>query len=152
MTNLLNESLTSRTRPWYVILFHLLATVYMAFVRHHALFDLLLKLTLQFVSSHPFLSCNINNSIRCSAIRSRVASDISHDSQFCLYFDELFMIATHMQGVLLSNETIQITVRAYIDNTMALILNQGPRDLSATLILHTVLGKDHFISVSGEYS
>ena len=58
----------------------------------------------------------------------------------------------NMQGVLLSNETIQITVRAYIDNAMALTLNQGPRDLSATLILHTVLGKDHFISVSGEYS
>ena len=57
-----------------------------------------------------------------------------------------------MQGVLLPNETIQITVRAYIDNSMALILNQGPRDLSATLILHTVLGKDNFISVSGEYS
>ena len=56
-----------------------------------------------------------------------------------------------MQGVLLSNETIQITVRVYIDNAMALTLNQGPRDLSATLILHTVLGKDHFISVSGEY-
>jgi len=54
-------------------------------------------------------------------------------------------------GVLLSNETIQITVRAYIDNATALILNQGPRDLSATLTLHTVLGKDHFISVSGEY-
>lgn len=56
-----------------------------------------------------------------------------------------------MQGVLLSNETIQVTVRAYIDNATALILNQGPRDLSATLILHTVLGKDRFISVSGEY-
>lgn len=79
-----------------------------------------------------------------------MASDISLDSQFCLYFIELFMI--FMQGLLLSNETIEITVRAYIDNAMALILNQGPRDLSATLILHTVLGKDHFISVSGEYS
>jgi len=57
-----------------------------------------------------------------------------------------------MQGVLLPNDIIQITVRAYIDNAMALVLNQRPRDLSATLILHTVLGKDHFISVSGEYS
>ncbi|KAF8816327.1 DNase I-like protein [Phlegmacium glaucopus] len=56
-----------------------------------------------------------------------------------------------MTGVLLPNEIIQITVRAYIDNAMALILNRGPTDLSATLILHTVLGKDHFISVSGEY-
>ena len=56
-----------------------------------------------------------------------------------------------MQGVLLPNETIQITVRIYINNAMAFILNQGPRDLSATLILHTILGKDHFISISGEY-
>jgi inositol polyphosphate 5-phosphatase INPP5B/F len=60
-------------------------------------------------------------------------------------------MSLNTQSVLLPNEIIQITVRAYIDNALALILNQGPRDLSATLILHTVLGKDHFISASGEY-
>ena len=82
----------------------------MDFIRLHALFDLSLRLTLQFVSSH------------------------------LLFVTELFL-DRNMQGVLLSNETVQITVRAYIDNAMALILNQGPNDLSATLILHTVLGR-----------
>jgi phosphatidylinositol-bisphosphatase len=38
-----------------------------------------------------------------------------------------------------------------MNKNIAASLNLGPRDLSATLILHTVLGKDHFIAISGEY-
>ncbi|KAF8152980.1 DNase I-like protein [Crassisporium funariophilum] len=56
-----------------------------------------------------------------------------------------------LTGILLPNEVTEILIRAYVDNPTALLLNQGPKDLSGTLILHTVLGKDHFISVSGEY-
>jgi hypothetical protein len=120
----------------------------MAFIRLHALFDLSLKLTLQFVSSHLlFLQYQqlmfyykIQNGFRYIPWQS------------VLFVCRWTIPDRNMQGVLLSNETVQITVRAYIDNAMASILNQGPKDLSATLILHTVLGKDHFISVSGEYS
>ncbi|KAF8909683.1 Endonuclease/exonuclease/phosphatase [Gymnopilus junonius] len=56
-----------------------------------------------------------------------------------------------MMGVILPNEVTEISLRAHIDNDVASILNLRPSDLSGTLILHTVLGKDHFISVSGEY-
>ncbi|KAJ3502590.1 hypothetical protein NLJ89_g8815 [Agrocybe chaxingu] len=56
-----------------------------------------------------------------------------------------------MAGVLLPDEVTEIILRAYVDDATASILNLRPKDLSGTLILHTVLGKDHFISVSGEY-
>jgi hypothetical protein len=46
---------------------------------------------------------------------------------------------------------MEISLVAYVDNAIASILNFRPKDLSGTLILHTILGKDHFISVSGEY-
>lgn len=39
----------------------------------------------------------------------------------------------------------------HVDNKVASILNLRPKDLSGNLILHTVMGKDSFISVSGEY-
>ncbi|KDR77003.1 hypothetical protein GALMADRAFT_246188 [Galerina marginata CBS 339.88] len=54
-------------------------------------------------------------------------------------------------GILLPGEVMEVLLRAYVDNKVASILNLQPNDLSGTLILHTVLGKDHFISVSGEY-
>ncbi|KAF9552113.1 DNase I-like protein [Agrocybe pediades] len=56
-----------------------------------------------------------------------------------------------MMGVLLPNESTHITLTAHVDDEIAAMLNQRSSDLSGTLILHTVLGKDHFISVSAEY-
>ena len=55
------------------------------------------------------------------------------------------------QGLLLPNEVAEITLTAFADNAVASLLNRRPRDLSGTLILHTVMGKDHFILISGEY-
>ncbi|GLB39715.1 putative inositol polyphosphate phosphatase, catalytic domain homologues [Lyophyllum shimeji] len=55
------------------------------------------------------------------------------------------------QGLILPGETAAITLTAYVDNEHAAQLNLGPKDLAATLIMHTVMGKDHFITVSGEY-
>jgi len=55
------------------------------------------------------------------------------------------------QGVLLAEEEIEITFRALVNQDNAVTLNASPRDLDSTLILHTLLGKDHFISVTGEY-
>jgi len=44
-----------------------------------------------------------------------------------------------------------IILSAYIDNDSAAKLNLGSSTLECTLILHTVLGKDDFIAVSGNY-
>ncbi|KAJ2922907.1 hypothetical protein H1R20_g14167, partial [Candolleomyces eurysporus] len=54
-------------------------------------------------------------------------------------------------GVLLPEHSAEITFTAYVDNAIAGKLNRQPNDLGGTLILHTLLGKDHFISISAEY-
>ncbi|KAF9011762.1 Endonuclease/exonuclease/phosphatase [Cyathus striatus] len=56
-----------------------------------------------------------------------------------------------LAGLLLPGETARITLSVLIDNPLAAVMNVRPKDLSGTLILHTVTGKDHFISISGEY-
>ncbi|KAF8843428.1 DNase I-like protein [Paxillus ammoniavirescens] len=54
-------------------------------------------------------------------------------------------------GLLRPHESATITLLAHIDNGSAAKLNLGPSRLEFTLILHTALGKDHFIAVSGDY-
>jgi phosphatidylinositol-bisphosphatase len=61
------------------------------------------------------------------------------------------MLTCLLQGILLPDEVIAITLSAHVNNNIAAVLNMKPKDLSATLILHTMMGKDHFISVSAEY-
>jgi len=55
------------------------------------------------------------------------------------------------QGVLLAEEETEITFRVVVNQDNAVSLNSGPRELDGTLILHTLLGKDHFITLTGEY-
>ncbi|KAG2040787.1 Endonuclease/exonuclease/phosphatase [Suillus americanus] len=54
-------------------------------------------------------------------------------------------------GLLRPGELSTTTVTVFVDNSSASRLNLAPPRLDFTLILHTVLGKDHFISVTGEY-
>ncbi|KAF8558670.1 DNase I-like protein [Imleria badia] len=54
-------------------------------------------------------------------------------------------------GLLRPRETTTILLSAYVNNDSAASLNQGPSTLESTLILHTALGKDDFIAVSGNY-
>ncbi|KAF9238067.1 DNase I-like protein [Melanogaster broomeanus] len=54
-------------------------------------------------------------------------------------------------GLLRPHESTTVTVLTYVDNESAAKLNLGPSRLECTLILHTALGKDHFIAVSGDY-
>ncbi|KAG2159338.1 DNase I-like protein [Suillus bovinus] len=54
-------------------------------------------------------------------------------------------------GLLRPGESSAITVTVFVDNSSASRLNLAPPRLDFTLILHTALGKDHFISVTGEY-
>ncbi|KAF8128623.1 DNase I-like protein [Boletus edulis] len=54
-------------------------------------------------------------------------------------------------GFLRPDETMTILLSAYVDNDSAAKLNVGLAMFECTLILHTALGKDDFISVSGCY-
>ncbi|RDB17258.1 Inositol polyphosphate 5-phosphatase OCRL-1 [Hypsizygus marmoreus] len=56
-----------------------------------------------------------------------------------------------MQAMILPDEIIYITLTAYVDNESATKLNLAAKDLEVTLILHTIMGKDHFISVTAQY-
>ncbi|KIK67887.1 hypothetical protein GYMLUDRAFT_155419 [Collybiopsis luxurians FD-317 M1] len=62
-----------------------------------------------------------------------------------------WLSASHETGLLLPNELIEITLTAFVDNSIASRLNLGSRDLSFTLILHSFMGKDHFISITAKY-
>ncbi|KAJ3560511.1 hypothetical protein NP233_g10791 [Leucocoprinus birnbaumii] len=56
-----------------------------------------------------------------------------------------------MTGLLLPGEKSEVSVTVHMEKHIASSFNIGSRDINETLILHTVLGKDHFIAVSGEY-
>ncbi|KAF5350453.1 hypothetical protein D9756_008648 [Leucocoprinus leucothites] len=56
-----------------------------------------------------------------------------------------------LTGLFLPGEKTEISITIHIEIRIAEALNLGSRDMSGTLILHTVLGKDHFIAISGEY-
>ncbi|KAI3614190.1 oculocerebrorenal syndrome of lowe [Moniliophthora roreri] len=56
-----------------------------------------------------------------------------------------------MTGLLLPNEVIEIVLCAFVDNDSASRLNLEPPNLDFTLILHTLMGKDHFVSVTAQY-
>lgn len=56
-----------------------------------------------------------------------------------------------MVGLLRPGESSTTTVTVFVDNSSASRLNLAPPRLDFTLILHTALGKDHFILVTGEY-
>ncbi|KAJ7206536.1 DNase I-like protein [Mycena pura] len=56
-----------------------------------------------------------------------------------------------MTALLLPDELVQITLTACIGNDSAARLNVDHKELNCTLILHTVMGKDHFIAVTAEY-
>lgn len=55
------------------------------------------------------------------------------------------------QGLVLPGETVEIAISAHVNGTTASQLNLGGTHLEDTLVLHTALGRDHFIAVSGDY-
>ncbi|KAG6909315.1 hypothetical protein DXG01_001114 [Tephrocybe rancida] len=56
-----------------------------------------------------------------------------------------------MQAIVLPGEYAYITISSHVDNQVASKLNTSEKALETILILHTILGKDHFISVTAEY-
>ncbi|KAH8102042.1 DNase I-like protein [Cristinia sonorae] len=54
-------------------------------------------------------------------------------------------------GLLLPGETASVSLITVTDDGVVGRLNSGPSRLNDTLILHTLLGKDHFISTTAQY-
>jgi hypothetical protein len=67
----------------------------------------------------------------------------------CLHF--LSRSLPIIQDVLLPGESTTLTLSVYVDDPSAAILNTGPRRIEAFLVLHALLGKNYFITISGEY-
>lgn len=67
------------------------------------------------------------------------------------FVDPEWLSVSHTTGLLLPNELIEITLTVFVDNTVASRLNLGPRNLNCTLIMHNIMGKDHFIAISAQY-
>ena len=57
----------------------------------------------------------------------------------------------YTQGLILPGQKVEISITAYVDDALASQLNVGQTRLEDTLVLHTALGRDHFVAVSGEY-
>ncbi|OBZ76964.1 Inositol polyphosphate 5-phosphatase OCRL-1 [Grifola frondosa] len=56
-----------------------------------------------------------------------------------------------MTGLVLPGEKIIISLSALVENATAARLNLAQTHLEDTLVLHTALGRDHFISITGDY-
>ncbi|KAG9308328.1 DNase I-like protein [Chiua virens] len=56
-----------------------------------------------------------------------------------------------MVGLMRPREKTTIVLSAYVDDDSAAKLNLGSPKLDSTLIVHTALGKDDFVAVSGNY-
>lgn len=60
-------------------------------------------------------------------------------------------IILNIQGIILPNESITLTLTAYIHNELAQTFNLGMDHLQETIILRTERGRDHFVILSGAY-
>jgi phosphatidylinositol-bisphosphatase len=70
----------------------------------------------------------------------------------CLTFHlSCYCAAELCQGLLLPKEKTVINFMAHVDNNSASKLNLVSRHIQYTLILHTALGQDYFITVTGDY-
>ncbi|TFK84297.1 DNase I-like protein [Polyporus arcularius HHB13444] len=54
-------------------------------------------------------------------------------------------------GLVLPGEKVDVTLTTQVDEALASRLNVGQAHLEETLVLHTALGRDHFVAVSAEY-
>jgi hypothetical protein len=59
--------------------------------------------------------------------------------------------AISLQGFLLPEEERTLRLTILVSSTTAAPLNLRIQKLSTLLIVHTLLGQDHFLSVHGEY-
>ncbi|KAF9156874.1 hypothetical protein BG015_011524 [Linnemannia schmuckeri] len=69
------------------------------------------------------------------------------DERFC----KPWMWANPPVGMIMPDETVNITLTVMVDNDSAPLLNMGREVMEDILILHLEHGKDYFITVSGSY-
>lgn len=55
------------------------------------------------------------------------------------------------QGLVLPGERVNISLTVLSDDSIVGRLNCGTSRLDDTIILHTLLGKDHFVSITAQY-
>ncbi|KAI0329804.1 DNase I-like protein [Cubamyces sp. BRFM 1775] len=56
-----------------------------------------------------------------------------------------------MTGLVMPGENAELSLSVLVDDTIASQLNMGATHLEETLVLHTALGRDHFVAVTGDY-
>ncbi|KAF8351983.1 DNase I-like protein [Amanita rubescens] len=56
-----------------------------------------------------------------------------------------------MTGIIPPNGIAEITFTVFVDNSTAFKLNREDKVVKSTVILHSLLGQDQFISITGEY-
>lgn len=56
-----------------------------------------------------------------------------------------------VQGIIPPNGIAEITFTVFVDKSTAPKLNREEKVVKSTVILHSLLGKDQFISITGEY-
>ena len=59
--------------------------------------------------------------------------------------------AMQFKGLIQPGKKAEITLTAHVDDVGASQFNVGNAHLEDTLVLHTALGRDYFVAVSGEY-
>ncbi len=70
----------------------------------------------------------------------------------CVLFDHpACSIQLVAQGIIPPNGIAEITFTVFVDNSTAPKLNREEKVVKSTVILHSLLGKDQFISITGEY-
>ncbi|KAL1948333.1 hypothetical protein VTO73DRAFT_12408 [Trametes versicolor] len=56
-----------------------------------------------------------------------------------------------MAGLVLPGEKAQVSLTVFIDDDVAAQMNMSSTRLEETLVIHTALGRDHFVAIGGEY-
>lgn len=75
----------------------------------------------------------------------------AHDSVF--HSDSILDIALLklLQGFLFPNDKATINFTAHLDTDSAFKFNLVSKQIEYTLVLHTALGQDYFVTATGEY-
>ncbi|KAJ8488584.1 hypothetical protein ONZ51_g3464 [Trametes cubensis] len=63
----------------------------------------------------------------------------------------LWLRMSAMTGLVMPGEKAELTLSVLVDDSIASQLNVGITHLEETLVLHTALGRDHFVAVTGDY-
>jgi hypothetical protein len=83
--------------------------------------------------------------------RPQLAQGRAHDCRANTLLSHCIFSVMNLQGFLLPGEEMTLRLSIFVSHTTAAPLNLRMQKLSTLLIVHTLLGQDHFLSLSGEY-